>query len=114
MQKAVISLSGGLDSAVCLGMAVDEGYEPITVSFTYGQRHTVEVEKAKIISALYDAKHHIVDLPHIFGGSDSTLIASNELKMSEESYEDIDEAGGVSPTYVPYRNGNLLDRKSVV
>lgn len=112
--KALVVLSGGLDSTVALAEALKQnGWDPSeigAVTFTYGQKHTKEIDAAKEIVQYYGMlKHHIIDLPQIFGGTDSVLVASNELEMPESSYEDMDDSEvGVSPTYVPYRNGNFL------
>ncbi len=106
--SAVILLSGGLDSATCLAMANEEHDKLFTVSFLYGQKHTREVQAASIISEMYGAEHRTISLPEIFAGSGSVIIAGNELDMPQMSYEDIGESYGVSPTYVPFRNANLL------
>jgi 7-cyano-7-deazaguanine synthase len=89
------------------------------VSFTYGQKHTAEIEHAIQVASHYDvAFHRIIDLPKIFGGGEaggSVLIKDNDLDMPEASYEDIaDSEVAVSPTYVPYRNGNLLSMATTV
>lgn len=99
-KKAVIVLSGGLDSTTCMGIAKAEGYELYPITFYYHQRHDREVEQAKKIAAHYGVqdRHKIVDVNFLgdIGGSaltDETLeVRTNEVK------EDIPN------TYVPARN----------
>jgi 7-cyano-7-deazaguanine synthase len=117
--KAVVLLSGGLDSTVALAEAIalhHDGRHPhvMAVSFSYGQKHTRELEHADLIAAYYGIKHRIVDLPQIFAGTDSVLVAENEKPMPEMSYAEIEDTFGVSPTYVPYRNGNLLSMATTI
>src|SRR4051812_40366904 len=71
VQKAVVLLSGGLDSATVLGIARDEGFSPHALSFRYGQRHEVELMAAKRVAAVAGATEHVIaqiDL-RVFGGS---------------------------------------------
>ncbi len=118
--KALVVLSGGLDSTVALAEAMeasDSNPEEIgAVTFTYGQKHTKEVEAAKQIANTYGiALHRVIDLPPIFGGTESVLVAENKLEMPRASYEDMEDSDvGVSPTYVPYRNGNFLSMATTV
>ena len=108
--KAVVLLSGGLDSAVCAALAVNEhaGVNVHAVSFRYGQKHTKELEAAQdIYLALGLSEHHIIDVPDVFSGAGSTLI-DKDTEMPEMTYEELSKALGVSPTYVPFRNGTFL------
>lgn len=114
MSKALIVLSGGLDSTTCLAMASDMHQDLVTVTFRYGQKHSAEAEAAARIADIYGADHVLIDLPRIFSGTESTLVADNDLPMPQMSYEDMNESYGVSPTYVPYRNGNLLSMATTV
>lgn len=70
-KSAVVLLSGGLDSATVLALARAEGYRTIALSFRYGQRHQLELERARLIAqALNAAEHRIVDIDlAAFGGS---------------------------------------------
>ncbi len=97
--KAVILLSGGLDSATCLAMAVDQGYQPYALSVRYGQRHSVELEAARRIADDLGAVHKIVDMDlRAIGGSALTDdIAVPETRES-----------GIPVTYVPARNTLML------
>src|SRR3954464_3553528 len=87
--KAVVLLSGGLDSATVLAIARAEGYEPYALSFRYGQRHDVELEAARRVAEALRAPAHVVadiDL-RIFGGS--ALTADIEVPHHDRA-EDID------------------------
>src|SRR4051794_4440400 len=69
--KAVVLLSGGLDSTTVIAIARAEGFEPYALSFRYGQRHTVELDAAGRVAAAFDVTRHVVadiDL-RVFGGS---------------------------------------------
>lgn len=105
---AVVLLSGGLDSATCLAIAAERHMRLYAVSFVYGQKHEEEVNHAADLAEMYNAVHRIIPLPRIFTGTESVLIAENALPMPKMSYEDINASEGVSPTYVPFRNANLL------
>lgn len=102
--RAVVLLSGGLDSATCLAIARSEGFETYALSVAYGQRHAAELDAARRIAATLGAKEHRVghvDLGQ-FGGSALTD-ASIEVPVSGES------AANVIPvTYVPARNTVML------
>jgi 7-cyano-7-deazaguanine synthase len=105
-QKAVVLLSGGLDSATVLAIAHAEGYEPYALSFRYGQRHHVELEAAGRVAEALGAAAHIVasiDL-QAFGGS--ALTADIDVPHHDHA-EDID-ASVIPATYVPARNTIFL------
>ena len=70
-KPAVVLLSGGLDSTTVLAIARAEGYVPCALSFSYGQRHSVELDAAKrVASALGVARHVVADIDlRVFGGS---------------------------------------------
>ncbi len=104
-KKAVVLLSGGLDSTTTLAIARDEGYETYAMSFRYGQRHTVELQFAeKAAKALGVKQHTIVDIDlRIFGGSALTAdIAVPKDRVDEEMGDSI------PITYVPARNTIFL------
>lgn len=106
LKRAVILLSGGLDSATCLAIARNQGFETHTVSFRYGQRHQYELERAQLISEKLDAtSHRIIDIDLAqFGGSALTDAAIDVPKS--ETVESIGEA--IPVTYVPARNTVFL------
>lgn len=99
---AVVLLSGGMDSAVCLALARRDGYAVHTLSVDYGQRHAVELEAARQVAAWADSESHSVltlDL-RPFGGSSLTDLS---LPVPKEGLGE-----GVPNTYVPARNTILL------
>ncbi len=103
-KKAVVLLSGGLDSATVMAQALDEGYEVYAVSFRYGQRHAIELDCA-VEQALKGAKEHkIVEIDlSSFGGSALTT------PIEIPKHEHIDELTEEIPiTYVPARNTVFL------
>ncbi|GLW05875.1 7-cyano-7-deazaguanine synthase [Microtetraspora sp. NBRC 13810] len=105
-RKAVVLLSGGLDSATVLAIAHAEGYEPYALSFRYGQRHDVELAAAARVAEALGARSHVVaeiDL-RVFGGS--ALTADIDVPH-HDSAEQID-AGEIPVTYVPARNTIFL------
>ena len=100
-QKAVILVSGGLDSSTVLAIALEQSFECYTLSFDYGQRHRSELEAAKRISEIMDVKEHKIvqlDLGSI-GGSALTDI---DIDVPET------ETSGIPVTYVPARNTVFL------
>lgn len=101
-KKAVVLLSGGLDSTTCLAYALDQGYECYALSFDYGQKQRAELEAAKKISShLGVIKHEIVSLSiGKLGGS--ALTDSNIEVPTYKGNEDI------PCTYVPARNTTFL------
>lgn len=107
--KCVVSLSGGRDSATCLGVAVDKyGAENVyAIGFDYGSTHPQELQRAQLIAAYYEIPYKIIKIdPSIFEGSTCTMLqgATEEIEK-DKTYEEIlaEKAGKVS-TYVPARN----------
>jgi|SRR5918911_246409 7-cyano-7-deazaguanine synthase len=104
-RRAVVLLSGGLDSTTTLAIAKSEGYEIYALTFRYGQRHEVEIDAARRIAALYGVAEHVVaqiDL-RAFGGSALTDdIAVPKGRALDEMTE------GIPITYVPARNTIFL------
>ncbi|WP_444899044.1 7-cyano-7-deazaguanine synthase QueC [Microbulbifer sp. VAAC004] len=100
-KKAVILLSGGLDSATVLAMARAEGYECYALGFDYGQRHEAELLAAKRVAAdLGAAEHKVVKLDlRSIGGS---ALTDDSIEVPEE------ETSGIPVTYVPARNTVFL------
>jgi 7-cyano-7-deazaguanine synthase len=101
--KAIVLLSGGLDSATCLLIAREEGFEVFALSFDYGQRHRVELERARALAARYGASDHRIlrlDLP----ARGSSALTDPETAVPRDSL-------GSEPipiTYVPARNTLFL------
>ena len=100
-RKAVILVSGGLDSTTVLAMARSEGYACYTLSFDYGQRHRAELAAAERVSAaLGDVEHKVVRLNlDSIGGS---ALTDTAIAVPEEETE------GIPITYVPARNTVFL------
>ena len=105
LKKAVVLLSGGLDSTTTLAIARDEGYETYAVSFRYGQRHTVELQCAREVAHTLGVKQHtIVDIDlRTFGGS--ALTADIEVPKDRS---DAEMGDSIPITYVPARNTIFL------
>jgi 7-cyano-7-deazaguanine synthase len=105
MKKAVVLLSGGLDSATALAIAKEAGFTPYALSFRYGQRHQIELSSAaRVATAIGVAEHVIADIDlRRFGGS--ALTADIDVPRSRG----FDEMGeGIPATYVPARNTVFL------
>ena len=104
-KKAVVLLSGGLDSATVLAIARSDGYEAFALSFSYGQRHLWELEAARCVAAAMGAaEHRIAEIDlRVFGGSALTDdIAVPKGRAIDEM------AHGIPVTYVPARNTIFL------
>ena len=104
--KAVILVSGGLDSATVLAIAKEQGYDCYALSFDYGQRHASELEAAKRVVAASDVVDHQVvrlDLSQ-FGGS---ALTDDSLEVPTSDSAD-ELAEGIPITYVPARNTVFL------
>jgi len=100
--KAVILLSGGLDSTTCLGIAKSQNFECYTLSLDYGQRHNFELKAAKKIAVYFNVKEHRVIKINIgeLGGS-----ALTDKNIAIPNYQDSNE---IPVTYVPARNTIFL------
>jgi 7-cyano-7-deazaguanine synthase len=105
-------LSGGLDSTTCAAIATrDHGFGNVHgVSFIYGQKHDKEVVAAANVAEYFRMPHEVIQLPNVFKGSGSTLIDADK-DNPECSYDEIE---GISPTYVPFRNGILVSYAAAV
>ena len=104
--KAVVLLSGGLDSATTLAIARQQGYACYTLAFDYGQRHRSELVAAGRVSAALGAvEHKVVHLDlNLIGGS---ALTDPAIAVPERSLEAIG-AAGIPVTYVPARNTVFL------
>ena len=101
IKKAVVLVSGGLDSATVLAMAVAQGYECYALSMNYGQRHRIELDRAQRVAQTVGAKEHRVVRIDIgnFGGS---ALTDQDINVPTEETTDI------PITYVPARNTVFL------
>ena len=99
MEKAVVLLSGGLDSCTCMAVAKSKGYDVYPISFNYHQRHSIELEGAKKIAAYYGVKKHLIIETNMeaIGGS---ALTDEKIEVPEGDVN----RHSVPPTYVPARN----------
>ena len=105
-KRAVVLLSGGLDSATILAMAREKGFRCYALTFAYGQRHRREIEAAKkVAESLGAVEHRIIDIdPAAFGGSALTDLTIDVPKASAN----LDDPDEIPVTYVPARNTIFL------
>lgn len=112
MKKAVVLLSGGIDSTTCLAHAVKTyGAENVfCLSMTYGQKHDKEILSARKVANRYGVSLQEMDLITIFKFSDCSLLKGRENIKHESYAEQLAEMGGEGTvdTYVPFRNGLFL------
>lgn len=103
--RAIVLLSGGLDSTTTLAIARAQGFVPYAMTFRYGQRHAIEIEAARRIASQFEvAGHEIVDIDlRAFGGS--ALTSSLAVPKARS---DAEMSTGIPITYVPARNTIFL------
>ncbi len=99
--KAVVLLSGGVDSSTCLAIARARGFECVALSFDYGQRAISELVAAKQVARAFEIEEHRVIKLDI-GGLGGSALTDNSLKVPEQ------ETDGIPITYVPARNTIFL------
>ena len=101
MEKAVILLSGGLDSATCMGVAKEQNFELYPISFNYHQRHDIELNSAKKIAKFYNVKKHLIIETNMeeIGGS---VLTDKDISVPEGVLNH--DENDVPITYVPARN----------
>jgi 7-cyano-7-deazaguanine synthase len=103
LKKAVVLLSGGLDSTVCMAVAKSQGYELYPISFNYHQRHSRELESAKQVADYYNVKKHLIIETNM------DAIGGSALTDSATAVPDGDvERNDIPVTYVPARNLTFL------
>jgi 7-cyano-7-deazaguanine synthase len=101
-KTAVVLCSGGLDSTTCLGIAVDQGFDVISLSFDYGQRHRVELDAALNVVRHYGVEKHFVFEVGLFRAIGGSALTSEVAVPKHRGFEQI--ADGIPITYVPARN----------
>ena len=116
--KALVLFSGGLDSTVCLGLAV-RAYgvgEVLALSVSYGQKHKKEMEASQRIAEFYGVKRLTLDLGEIFRGSACALLegAAEGIPHADYSSQLAESRGAPVSTYVPFRNGLFLSSAAAV
>lgn len=112
-KKALVLLSGGIDSTTCLAIAVNTygADNVLALSVYYGQRHDKEIMAADKVSEYYGVHHVTIDLSMAFSYSNSPLLSKSTKVIKHESYaEQLAKLGGQGTvdTYVPFRNGLFL------
>lgn len=100
-KKAVVLLSGGLDSSTCLYMANAEEFDVITIAFEYDQRHSIELKKSKTLSKLAGAKEHI-QMPVALGKIGGSAL-TDDIEVPKGG-GDLEKENLIPVTYVPARN----------
>ncbi len=131
MKKAIVLSSGGVDSTVCVAMAVAKfsAENVATTSIFYGQKHNKELECARKVANFYNLKHYEFDLSSVLQFSNCSLLAQSSQTIEHKSYEQqiadnkaaAESAAQANPeaaqtaaakgkvsTYVPFRNGLML------
>ncbi|MDB5084050.1 MAG: queC [Bacilli bacterium] len=102
--KAVVILSGGLDSTTCMAVAKRDGYELYPITFYYGQKHSIELESAKQVADAYHVldRHFIANLQGMIKGS---ALTDEEIDIpTGRSLEEMTDENEIPVTYVPARN----------
>ena len=113
MEKALVLFSGGIDSTICLALAIKKyGIKNVVaLSINYGQRNEKELEAAKSIAKFYKVNHEIINISNLFKYSNSSMLKSSSKEIPKETYskqlKKINENERVS-TNVPFRNGLML------
>ena len=100
-KKAIVLVSGGLDSATCMAIAKEEGYQVVALSFDYGQRHRVELNAAKKVTGFFNVAKHII-YKIDFGAMGKSALTDNIEVPKHNRAEEI--GPDIPSTYVPARN----------
>lgn len=117
--KAVVLLSGGIDSTTCLALAVSK-YGPervLAITTMYGQKHAREIDSADKVCAFYEVDQIYANLAGAFKLSDCPLLLRSSQHIKHQSYADQLQAmggEGTVDTYVPFRNGLFLSYAAAV
>jgi len=101
--RCIVLLSGGLDSATCLLLAREDGFETLALSFDYGQRHAIELERARALAGRYGVREHRIvrlDLP----SDGSSALTNRAVEVPRDSLG----REAIPITYVPARNTLFL------
>lgn len=107
MKRAVVVLSGGLDSTVCMSVAHQEGYEIWPITFFYGQRHSREVEQARLVADHYTCPGHLVVDTGFFRAIGQSALTSDGIAVPT-GRSPVEMEKDIPVTYVPFRNAVFL------
>ena len=103
MSQAIVLLSGGLDSATCLRIAQSEGFDVLALSFDYGQRHRVELDRARSFAARYGAAEHRIEKLD-FPAPSASALTDRTQSVPRHALGQVP----IPSTYVPARNTLFL------
>ena len=108
--KHVILLSGGIDSATCLGIAASQEkiLNILALSVFYGQRHERELKSSRDLAAYYGVERHELDLSIVFKSAQNPLLRADADIPTGSYAEQQKKASGMVKTYIPFRNGLFL------
>jgi len=99
LKRAIVVLSGGMDSTISMFSAMAEGYDVIhAVTFDYGQRHSIEIQSAKRIASIADIDIHIIPIDIFKIAKDSALVGNGDINVKHHS------AKNLPASFVPGRN----------
>ena len=111
-KKAIVLLSGGIDSAVALALTINKyGKENVeTLVFNYGQRNINEIKYSKLLSEHYGVENTLLDISNIFSMGNSSLLKNSSNDLSHLTYEEqVKKSGEMKTnTNIPFRNGVFL------
>lgn len=104
-KHVVAIVSGGLDSVTLAYHLVDQGYVPILISFDYGQRHSKELDFAKLCAQRLEIKHHLVDLRVLTSLMSTSSLTSDDIEVPDGHYAE----QTMKVTVVPNRNAIMIN-----
>lgn len=107
-KKAVVLVSGGLDSATTLAMAKNQGYECYALSFNYGQRHAIEIKSAKEVAKSIGAVEHKVIQLGGLGDIGGSALTDDSIEVPHQGVAGSENSSDIPVTYVPARNTVFL------
>jgi 7-cyano-7-deazaguanine synthase len=102
LENAVVLFSGGLDSTTCLALAISRGFRVATLSFSYGQRHSVELDAAKRVLDHYGIERRLFFDIGLFRAIGGSALTSDLAVPQDRTVEEMES--GIPVTYVPARN----------
>lgn len=116
--KALVLISGGIDSTTCLALAVSKygNKNVVGLSIYYGQRHDKEIQSADAVCKHYNVEHIKLDLSTMFEFSNCSLLQHSNEEIPEDSYDkQLSQTNGKPvSTYVPFRNGLFLSSAAAI